>query len=49
MVNKKAGNGPPLDIHLKRFQPAKMQTNRACIMLGRKGTGKSTLIEDIMW
>jgi hypothetical protein len=38
-----------LEIRLKRFQPAKMQTNRACIMLGKKGTGKSTLIEDIMW
>lgn len=42
-------NGTALDIRLKKFQPSKMQTNRACIMLGRKGTGKSTLIEDIMW
>jgi hypothetical protein len=38
-----------LEIHLKRFQPSKMQTNRICVMVGKKGTGKSTLVEDIMW
>jgi len=43
------GSGKQLDIHLKRFRPAEMQTNRVCIMVGKKGTGKSTLVEDIMW
>ena len=38
-----------LDIRLKRFRPAEMQTNRICVMVGKKGTGKSTLVEDIMW
>lgn len=38
-----------LDIRLKRFRPAQMQTNRVCVMVGKKGTGKSTLVEDIMW
>lgn len=49
VVKKPAGPNSTLEIRLKRFQPSKMQTNRACIMLGKKGTGKSTLIEDIMW
>ena len=43
MVNK------TMEIRLKRFQPSKMQTNRICVMVGKKGTGKSTLVQDIMW
>jgi hypothetical protein len=38
-----------MEIHLKRFQPGNMQTNRVCLMIGKKGTGKSTIIQDIMW
>ncbi len=38
-----------LEIHLKRFQPGNMQTNRVCLMIGKKGTGKSTIVQDIMW
>lgn len=38
-----------MEIHLKRFQPATMQTNRVCLLIGKKGTGKSTLVEEIMW
>lgn len=38
-----------LDVHLKRFDPSNMQTNRICVMIGKKGTGKSTLVEEIMW
>lgn len=41
--------GGPVEIHLKRFQPSKMQTNRICVMIGKKGTGKSTVVEEIMW
>lgn len=37
------------EIRLKKFQPGTMQTNRICVMIGKKGTGKSTLVEDIMW
>lgn len=38
-----------LEIRLKKFQPATMQTNRICVAIGKKGTGKSTLVEEIMW
>ena len=38
-----------LEIHLKKFKPSKMSTNRVCLMVGRKGCGKSTLVEDILW
>lgn len=38
-----------MEVHLKRFRPSTMQTNRICVMIGKKGTGKSTLVEEIMW
>lgn len=38
-----------VEYRLKRFRPDKMQTNRCVIMIGRKGTGKSTLIKDLLW
>uniref|UniRef100_A0A6C0BNY4 Uncharacterized protein n=1 Tax=viral metagenome TaxID=1070528 RepID=A0A6C0BNY4_9ZZZZ len=44
-----ASNKKTMEIRLKRFQPSKMQTNRICVMVGKKGTGKSTLVQDIMW
>lgn len=51
MVAAKIGRGGPktVEYHLKRFQPGNMQTNRVCIMVGKKGTGKSSLVQDLLW
>lgn len=51
MVSAKANvaSNKTVEYHLRRFQPGKMEVNRAVICLGKKGTGKSSLIEDIMW
>ena len=43
------GTKPAVEYHLKRFQPAKMETNRVVLMIGKKGSGKSSLLRDIMW
>lgn len=36
-------------VELKRFDPTKMKNDRLCLFLGRRGTGKSMAMEDIMY
>jgi hypothetical protein len=36
-------------LQLKKFNPATMPDNATCVFLGRRRTGKSTLVTDILW
>jgi hypothetical protein len=36
-------------LHLKKFNPAKIGDNRVCVFIGKRGTGKTTLVADIMY
>ena len=38
-----------MSIQLKRFDPSKMRDDRVCVFIGKRGTGKSTLVTDILW
>ena len=37
------------DLKLKKFNPNKIDDNRVCVFIGKRGTGKSTLITDILY
>lgn len=37
------------EIKLKRFDPKKIDPCRTCMIIAKRGTGKSVLIRDIMW
>jgi len=36
-------------IQLKKFDPTKMKDNTLCVFMGKRGSGKSTLVTDILW
>ena len=36
-------------LHLKRFNPTKIGDNRVCVFIGKRGTGKTTLLSDILY
>jgi hypothetical protein len=37
------------NIQLKKFDPAKIGDEKICVVIGKRGTGKSTLIADLMY
>ena len=38
-----------MNIQLRKFNPAKMGDDRICVFIGKRNTGKSTLVKDIMY
>ena len=38
-----------VQLNLKRFDPSKIGSDKVCVFVGKRGTGKSTLVTDIMY
>lgn len=38
-----------MTLQLKKFDPSKMADDKVCVFIGKRGTGKSTLVTDILW
>lgn len=36
-------------LQLKKFDPSRMSDDKVCVFIGKRGTGKSTLVTDILW
>jgi len=36
-------------LQLKKFDPSRMGDDKVCVFIGKRGTGKSTLVTDILW
>ena len=37
------------NLQLKKFDPSKIGDDKVCVFIGKRGTGKSTLVTDIMY
>jgi hypothetical protein len=37
------------NLHLRKFRPDLIGDNRVCVFIGKRGTGKTTLVADIMY
>jgi hypothetical protein len=38
-----------MTLQLKKFNPSKMADDKVCIFIGKRGSGKTTLVTDILW
>jgi len=38
-----------MNVQLKKFNPASMGDDKVCVFIGKRGTGKSTLVTDILY
>ena len=38
-----------MNVQLKKFNPAGMGDDKVCVFIGKRGTGKSTLVTDILY
>lgn len=38
-----------MTLQLRKFDPSKMADDKVCVFIGKRGTGKSTLVTDILW
>lgn len=38
-----------MSLKLKKFDPRTIGDNRTCVFIGKRGTGKTTLVTDILW
>jgi Poxvirus A32 protein len=38
-----------MNLQLRRFDPSKIGSDKVCLFIGKRGTGKSTLVTDIMY
>jgi len=38
-----------MDLKLRKFNPATMADDRVCVFVGKRNTGKSTLVTDILY
>jgi hypothetical protein len=38
-----------MNLQLKKFDPSKMADDKVCVFIGKRGTGKSTLVADILY
>jgi energy-coupling factor transporter ATP-binding protein EcfA2 len=38
-----------MSLQLKRFDPTKIKDDKVCLFIGKRGTGKSTLVTDILY
>ena len=37
------------NIQIRKFDPRKIDSNRVCVFIGKRGTGKSTLVTDVLY
>ena len=37
------------NLKIKKFDPRTIDNNRVCVFIGKRGTGKSTLVADILY
>lgn len=47
--NMSTARRPGMDITIRKFDPSKMDDNRALMVIGKRNTGKSVLTKDIMY
>ena len=38
-----------MDLRLRKFKPAAIADDKVCVFIGKRNTGKSTLVTDILW
>ena len=38
-----------MNLQLRKFDPSKIGDDKVCVFIGKRGTGKSTLVTDILW
>jgi hypothetical protein len=38
-----------MNLQLKRFDPTKIASDKVCVVIGKRGTGKSTLVTDLLY
>ena len=38
----------PINVQLQKFDPSRIDHNRVCVFIGKRGTGKTTLVTDIL-
>ena len=38
-----------MNVQIKKFDPSKIDSNRICVFIGKRGTGKSTLVTDVLY
>jgi hypothetical protein len=38
-----------MNIQLKKFDPSRIANDKVCVVIGKRGTGKSTLVTDLLW
>ena len=38
-----------MNIQLKKFDPSRISDDKVCVVIGKRGTGKSTLVTDLLW
>jgi translation elongation factor EF-1alpha len=38
-----------MNIQLRKFKPENMADDKVCVFIGKRGTGKSTLVTDILY
>jgi len=38
-----------MNLDIRKFDPKKIDSNRVCVFIGKRGTGKSTLVADILY
>jgi hypothetical protein len=38
-----------MNIQLRKFDPSRIANDKVCVVIGKRGTGKSTLVTDLLW
>jgi hypothetical protein len=38
-----------MNVQLRRFDPSRIANDKVCVVIGKRGTGKSTLVTDLLW
>jgi hypothetical protein len=38
-----------MNLQLKKFDPSKINSDKVCVVIGKRGTGKSTLVTDLLY
>jgi len=38
-----------MEIKIKKFDPSKISKDKVCVTIGKRGSGKSTLVADLLW